>query len=261
MILKRFNLFSVCLAAALLLGAAGCGRSSTEELMTRALSEADIGNWNEVLSLASTLADRDPGDPNAWVLKSIAAERAGQFSVALDSAKRGAELHRDSFAVQYLAGRLLASARSRRDIEAVTYLERAFVLRREDPRVLSLLIQCLARLNRPETENYYAVLTALNPTAAKAGEVASSVGVYRLKNGKLSDGIKLVSQAYDSDQNNPVMTLNLARALDFYSNGTMRGKSVPFYRRYLELTSLNPEASGIRTEVETRLRDLTRGNR
>ncbi len=257
--MKRLRHIVLCLVLPVLCVSwcAGCGKGSYSARMAQALEEARRNNYREVLALASGLAESDPGDPNAWVLKSIAAERSGQAPLALQSALRGAELCPGSFAVQYTAGRLLVQAVPARDREAVTYLERAYALRRDDSRSLSLLTQCLARLNDRRVENYYAILEAIAPAAAKSTEIASSLGVYRMRNGKLREGVALLNNAYRGATGNPLVVLNLARALDRYTTGNT-ATAVALYRQYLELTRLNPEAAGVRTEIEARVRELTR---
>ncbi len=246
------------LALAVVLTVSGCGRKSTAETMQMAMEAAENGNWVEAMKYAGVVTERDPGDSAAWALKTIAAERAGQPRVALENARRGAELCPDSYAVQYTYGRLLA-AQPGREADAQACLRRAFNLNRNDGKSLALALQCAARLNRPEARAYYDILEHLDPAMAAMPEIQSSVGIYSLLSGDLHGGLTRLIEAFKAAPDNPTVVLNLARALDVYIREP--NKATPYYQKYLELASRNPEVSGTRTEVEARVRELTRRNR
>ena len=249
------------LAAALwfAVAASGCSgdRTPAAKLLNRAVDAAQQGKWQEAFQLAQNVLKREAAHPEALVIHAIAAEKLGRIDLALNSARKAAELHPGHFAAQYTLGRLLCD-RPGGAAEAMLPLERALKARPGDLNTLLLLGRASSRVNADNTIDYY---QALPDAWRNRPEVQNQIAIYYLARraadrGNLARAKQALGTAYKSAPNNPEIVHNLALFLDHYTPD--KAKALGFYNRYLFLIGGNPELNPERARVQARMRELQR---
>lgn len=241
----------------------GCSdrRTPAETLLNAAVDAARAGDWDKTFNSAVQVLKRDSGQPDALVLHAIAAEKLGRTDLALNSARKAAELHPGYYAAQYTLGRMLAD-RPGAAAEAILPLERALKARPRDMNTLILLGRVSGRINADNTIDYYRML----PAATQARpEIQNQIAIYYLARRaadprNLNRALQALSSAYKSDPDNPEIVHNLALFLDHYYPRD-KLKAARFYRRYLTLTRHNPELNPDRARARARMRELAPGMR
>ncbi len=236
---------------------AGCSdsRTPTGTLLNSAADAARGGQWENAGKTALKVLKREPSNVNALVLHALASEKLGRDGIALESARKAAELHPDNYAAQYTLGRLLAR-KPGAAAEAILPLERALKARPGDVNTLLLLGQCSGKINADNTINYYRMLPL--ETLARP-EVQNQIAIYYVARrgagrNNLELAFKALGAAYKAAPDNPGIVLNLALFLDHHARSGARAAG--FYRRYLVLTEHNPELNPTRAQVQARMRAI-----
>lgn len=240
-----------------LMFAAGCSdrRTPTGALLNSAADAARNGQWDEAGKFALKVLKRDPANADALVLHALASERLGRGELALESARKAAELYPENYAAQYTLGRRLAR-RPGAAAEAIVPLERALKVRPGDVNTLLLLGQCSGKINADNTIDYYRML----PLDVRARpEVQNQIAIYYVarrgaNRHNLELAFKALGLAYKAAPDNPGIVLNLALFLDHHARSGKRAAG--FYRRYLILTEHNPELNPTRAQVQARIRAI-----
>lgn len=257
---RKIGWFVPLLAAFLLVTAfAGCSgnRVPASKMLDQAVDAARQGEWQKVFQLARSVLKHETANPDALVLHAIAAEKLGRIDLALNSARKAAELYPGHFAAQYTLGRLLC-ARPDSAAAALPPLERALKARPGDPNTLLLLGRAASRINADDSINYYQML----PAAVQARpEVQTQMAIYYLAR-RAADPANLVRakealhNAFKVSNKNPQTVLNLALFLDYYTPD--RSRAYRFYRSYLDSIRNDPELNPERAQVRARMRELER---
>lgn len=240
--------------------AAGCSgdRTPAAVLLNQAVDDARKGNWQEAFQLAQNVLKREAAHPEALVIHAIAAEKLGRIDLALNSARKAAELHPEHFAAQYTLGRMLCD-RPGGAAEAMQPLERALKARPGDPNTLLLLGRAASRINADKTIDYYQMLPA---EIRNRPEVQNQIAVYYLARrgadrNNLARAQQALAKAYNGAPRNPQIVHNLALYLDYCipdkgKTVDQYQKAIGFYDRYLKLTVHNPELNPERAQVQAR---------
>ena len=249
---------SVCIAlcAAAVSTAAvlvGCTDSAANNAISlkKAVESGRLGAWQECEKHACSVLKRDPVNPYALLLRSLAAEHQGKLDIALATARQSAENAPDYFPAQYSYGRLLAQ-KPESSKTAIQVLERALKLRPGNRNTLLLLGHCSSRLNDDKALEYY---QALPKTVQQQPEIQTRIAIYYLDRRdrdprNLVLAYNALRDAYRKRPDNPVIVLNTALFLDHYAGN--RRQAIGFYNRFLDLTKHNPEANPDRAQVTAR---------
>ncbi len=239
-----------CLGITLLCAVTGCSPSTADGCLNRAAEAAVNNKWEKALKLARRAVELDENNVNALVFRAIASERCGERDMALDSARRAAELEPSHFAAQYTLGRLYA-ADPTRAVEAQRALLKALKARPGDENTLILLANCAANVRSAQMMNYLLMLRkfpAVEKSAAWHNQMA--IAYFRQKDYPRAKTEFLTACRMDSKA--PLAVLNLGTFLEKY--GRQRSNAENFYRHFLKLTENDAQYESLRADVAQRLK-------
>lgn len=250
---KIFELSAVPAAALVLLAVVtGCGPSTPEECLDRAMLSASAGEWKGAFKLASRAVKLAPGNIEALVMQSITARRCGKPETAYEAASRAVNLDPSSFAAQYTLGRVCMDDPTRSE-EAKRALVNAFKLRRDDRDTLVLLCNLC---ERDALSSHLTFLTLLRRDPEYAGHPAlyNQLGIAYMRIKDHAKARAAFVNAWKFGRNDPNITYNTACFFDRYTNSAQAAAKL--YRDYLELSAGDSDAAAPRAAAAARLEAL-----
>ncbi|MBR7104190.1 MAG: hypothetical protein IKC65_04545 [Lentisphaeria bacterium] len=230
---------------------AGCGETTPEQAMSRAVVLAGKGEWEKADEIAEQTGSRYPDIAAVHILRAVTAERCGSRDRALDAARRAVELDPGSFEAQYTLGRLYA-ADTARSSEAEQALLKAFKMRKNDVNVKILLCNVAMGANSPRTTGYLGLLKS-SPELAASAAFNNQYAVNYVRRGNYRAAKEYFVKAFQAGREEPEIVLNVARFYDGCLGD--RITAVKLYREYLRIAG--KDADG-KAEAEARLARLAR---
>ena len=238
-----------------------CGRNSSRslgELLTLAANEAQVGNWKQAMVYSRTASERNPEDVTALVMLGLCQENGGSGDEALKNFMKAVKVDPANFHAQYNLGRLLYQHGRYED--SLPHLRAAYELNGDDASAALLMAQVEGRLKLLSALKYYKKLTVSQRFKNKP-EPWNQMGVIYAERKDVSNAMNCFFKAYSMAPENYVVVLNFGRFLDYYMNTPQsREKAVALYRKYLQLSEINPAEGSLRAEVSRRIKELSRGS-
>lgn len=249
---KFLSIFSVLL---LLVFCASCGKKykslSTQELLNKSLAAAAEGKWTDAENMASCILEREPDNVNALILEGLALDADNKRELAVGCLEKAVNKSPDNFMANHSLGRLFYG--QRKYDQAMTSLKKAYEINPSEMNNVVLLAETMNKLKMSGASSYYACALQ-NPRFKNDPAPWNQLGLIFAGTNSKAQALKFFLKAYNSDQNNHLVVLNLAIFLDRYMNKTANSKF--FYEKYLRLTEKNPDLSGKRAEVKKRLKEI-----
>lgn len=232
-----------------------CGsRKSTDQLLEEAFTAAHESDWQTAVRLAAEAAKRDERNISAQLMYGIALEHVGSNEAALSVFRQAVKTEPGNFYAQYHLGRALYQKGKFQD--SLTPLRQAEKLRPQDANTLVLLAQIEHKMQLDDALIYYKKL-AVNKRFTNKPEPWVQIGLISAARRDFATAGKCFALAYRLAPDNYIVVYNLAVFSDYYSGSTAaRKNAVQYYRRYLRLTSTNPQLAAQRAEVAARIKAI-----
>jgi Flp pilus assembly protein TadD len=247
---------SLCLLAAILICAAGCGGKSsrsTVELLTDGTRLAKEGKWKKAYDYAAAATKKEPGNISAQLLLALTLEKTDKLSRAREAARKAVELEPENFMARYTLGRLYA-ADGKTWQDAVVQLREAYRLNPRDVSVLILLADVYFNMNSADAVSCYNEIITRHPAfmanKQNAAAVWNQLAVIYARRNMDREAASCIRQAYSLDAENPHILLNFGI---FWEKIKRPDRAPAYYSKYLEVTSKNPELAPKHEKVKARI--------
>ena len=233
-----------------------CGCSGTKEetpvLLNKAVDLAAKGDWQGAKKLAQKASKQDPNDGDAYVILSLCLENSGDLDSAIDEINKAFKVSDRNFMANYTKGRLLFQ-KGKYD-SCIAPLKQARSLHPDSIETISLLAQASMKQNLADTPVYFGVL-ARSDKFKNRPEPWNELGVCYANHNDYKKAIQFLVKAESLAPDNPQVSLNLGVVNDKGLNRS--AEAISYYKKYLRLTTKNPELEPKRKAVADRVRDLS----
>ena len=251
------RLLTAATVMVLAFGLTACGKKkngNTTEMLEIAYKLAQDGSWDKALAQAAKTAEVDPKNTAALLMLGICQEGNSQTAAALQTFKKAVENEPNNIVALYQLGRL--QYQNGNYEESLTSLREAEKLNPDNENVILLLGQIEEKMKLPTAINYFKKLSTSQTYHNRAG-IWNQLGIFYCDQKDNQNAMKCFLQAYKLSPDDHVICMNFAVFLDRYINTTAgKTKAAQFYKKYLNLTKLNPELKQQREKVVTRLKSL-----
>lgn len=250
----------LCLTAAIMIWCAGCGGNSsrsTAELLNDGTRLAKEGKWKKAYDHAAAAAQKEPGNVSAQLLLALTLEKNNKLPRAREAARKAVEIAPENFMARYTLGRLYATD-GKTWQDAVVQLREACRLNPRDVSVRILLADVYFNMNSPDAVSCYNEIITRHPAYMENKQNAAAIWnqlavIYARRNMNL-EAASCIRQAYSLAPENPHILLNLGI---FWEHIKRSDRAIPYYRKYLEVTSKNPELAPKHAKINARIAKIT----
>ncbi len=224
-------------------------------LLNKAVALAAKGEWSDAKSLAKKASRQDSNDASAFTLLALCLENTGDLDGAIDEINKAVKISERDFMANYTKGRLLFQ-KGKYD-SCIAPLKQARALKPESVEANSLLAQASMRQNLSDASGYFGVL-AKSDRFKNRPEPWNELGVIFANHKDYRRAIGFLNKAETLAPDSPQVALNLAVVNDIGFNKA--AIAIGYYKKYLTLTTKNPELEPKRKQVIERIRQLASGS-
>lgn len=260
--MKRFyNItMSLFITVLVILFACGCDRlssKSTAELLTTATMLARDGKWDKAAERARAAVKKEPGNISAQLLLALTCENTGKRAQAIEAALKAVEIDEDNFLAQYTLGRLYVQDGKLQD--SLKPLLTANKLNPREAGVLVLLADVSMRMNAFNNAiNYYNTIIRNHPefmaNKLNASAIWNQLAVIYTRRNMIREAAASFRESYTLAPENPHVLLNFGIFFEHIKRGD---RALAYYRKYLEVTSKNPELAPKQEKIKGRIAKIT----
>lgn len=255
-VLKNILLF--CTAPFLCFSVA-CGETGNglpaETLLSKACDAAAGCDWKSALKLSSAAYRKKPDDTNVLIAYALVLENSGRMDEAFEIIRKAA-LDRTSFMAQYTLGRF--HFRRGEYGQAIPPLKRAFELDGNDLNTILLLEQASAAGRSMDVKSYLIDhLWKKFPARFQSGKdpfILNELGLFFAVHNQPDHAIAAFQRAMQMAPDSPEINWNLAVVYDCHKK--KQAAAIPFYEKFLRLTSGGQGRESDRSAAAARIRQI-----
>ncbi|MCH2174846.1 MAG: hypothetical protein MK193_03870 [Lentisphaeria bacterium] len=261
-----------CATLAMLLFTTACSKPDVSATLETARQKAQVGTheaWEEAYTSLDEIhskygVDKEAtGAANFYAFYLQSMVKTNRDEKALDYAQQLADTFPDNFMLQYMTGKIHFD--DNRMVLATTYLERAIMVKENDPSAMTLLLQSAAQSENPKTDSFFEQAATL-PEFSNDYCFYNEWGIYLNQKGantpsraqQISLHIKAIRKfttALQRPDAVPAIYKNIAITYDKHIRNPKLARE--FYKKYLFKLGSQPNSNlEARIEVQNRMREL-----